>query len=784
MKKILSTLGGISLALVTVAIGIVTFIEKDQSTAAAFDLVYGAFWFELLLAICAITSLIRCFYFHPKKQIIEILLHSSIFIILLGSGITRYTGATGIVHIREGSGSNEMQMNTADGVVKKQLPFDLHLSDFQVETYPGSQMPSMYRSIVTVKENGEPVLEYYSIHMNHILKYRGYRFYQSSYDQDQRGTILSVNHDPWGIAITYFGYTLICVVFLISLFIKQSPFKRILNNKHMKYATILLFVMLVSQTGLHAKTSKYTPNKNVASHFGTLWLQNNQERIKPINTFANEVVRKITSDGHYQTYSPEQLVLGIILDREFWRNEPLFDIPSKAIIKKYNLPSDRCSYNEFFTSQGRFKLEDDMRVAMDRNENQTQFDKDLSKLGERILIYHGIENMEMLKIYPDARDINGQWFSPTIFSLPNQQNNKHIHVLKVIAQGDDQKAIDAIDQLRAYQEHTSKDILPTAFQQSIELFYNKYVPYPWMFMVYFGLGIFLLIAFFVEIYTQNSNLKLLQFGKIILTTLFTIHLCFLILRMIISGHASMSNSYETLILIGALSLLSALIFAKQSTFVLASGSMVAGVSLLVASFSWMNPEITNLVPVLKSYWLSLHVSIIMISYATAGIAFISSITSLLLMVFSKKSTYHRITAGVDHLMVVNRLFTYLTVVFLCIGIILGAVWANESWGRYWSWDPKETWALISMLVYAGILHIKRLDTINYNTILALAFGTILMTYFGVNFYLGGKHSYAGSMHVSLPMIFAYFSVPILTISAIAQIRISKLNTESQSSTDR
>jgi cytochrome c-type biogenesis protein CcsB len=245
---------------------------------------------------------------------------------------------------------------------------------------------------------------------------------------------------------------------------------------------------------------------------------------------------------------------------------------------------------------------------------------------------------------------------------------------------------------------------------------------------------------------------------------FLFHTFGLSLRWYIAGHSPMSNGYESMIFISWVTLLAGFIFSRKSAFTLSATGVLASMTLMVAHLSFMDPEITNLVPVLKSYWLTLHVSVITGSYGFLGLGAILGIITLILLSFSGKNNRDRISATIDELTVINYKTLTLGLYFLTIGTFLGAVWANESWGRYWGWDPKETWSLITIVIYSIVVHSRIIpgmkDVYTFNLLSLVAFSSVLMTYFGVNYYLSGLHSYAAGDSIPVPS-FVYVTVVVL-----------------------
>jgi cytochrome c-type biogenesis protein CcsB len=321
-----------------------------------------------------------------------------------------------------------------------------------------------------------------------------------------------------------------------------------------------------------------------------------------------------------------------------------------------------------------------------------------------------------------------------------------------------------------YQKRFSGYDLPPESKTKAESLYYRMLIFERLFPFYATIGILMLIGLIIMVLKGKKDIPL--FVKILSWILFAgflFHTLGLGLRWYISGHSPMSNGYESMIFISWVTLLAGFIFSRKSAFALSATSVLAGLTLMVAHLSFMDPEITNLVPVLKSYWLTLHVSVITGSYGFLGLGAILAIISMILLLFSDKKNVERISATIDELVVINYKSLTLGLYLLTIGTFLGAVWANESWGRYWGWDPKETWSLITIVVYSLVIHSRLIpgmkDIYTFNLLSLFAISSVLMTYFGVNYYLTGLHSYAGGDPVPVPL-FVYVAVAVLVSLAV------------------
>ena len=258
------------------------------------------------------------------------------------------------------------------------------------------------------------------------------------------------------------------------------------------------------------------------------------------------------------------------------------------------------------------------------------------------------------------------------------------------------------------------------------------------------------------------------------STSFAAHSLALALRWYVAAHAPWSDSYESMIYIGWSAALAGIIFFRKSLLTLSASCLLASIVMLVAHMSFVNPQITNLVPVLKSYWLSIHVSVITASYGFLGLCSLLGMFTLVLFALQGGKEHKEISRNILEATRINEMAMILGLSLLTMGNFLGGVWANESWGRYWGWDSKETWALVSILVYAAVLHIRFIPKLNSQYAFAVtsmfAYWSIIMTYFGVNFYLSGMHSYAAGEPIPVPTFVWVGALLMVLIAILAYFR--------------
>ena len=310
--------------------------------------------------------------------------------------------------------------------------------------------------------------------------------------------------------------------------------------------------------------------------------------------------------------------------------------------------------------------------------------------------------------------------------------------------------------------------MPSAARIKLEILYNELDLFNRLYRYYLVTGLALLSIMFLTIFRQSKLTTLLE--KVlaaVLIILFALHTLGLALRWYSGGFAPWSNAYESMVFIGWATVLAGLIFSRTSKMTLGATALLTSIILMVTHLNWLDPEITPLVPVLKSYWLMIHVAIITASYGFFALGALLGFINLILMVIRRASNGEPIKNVVKELTHINEMTLSIGVFMATIGTFLGGVWANESWGRYWGWDPKETWALIIVLTYAIILHLRFINKSRYlfNLTAVLGFGSVIMTYFGVNYFLSGLHSYAAGDPVPIPS-FVYYTLGMIGVVAV------------------
>lgn len=692
------------------------------------------------------------------------------------------------------------------------LPFSITLNDFIADKYPGTEKGySAFKSKVTVNDqNGE--LKDEEIFMNNVLDKDGYRFFQSGFDPDEKGTILSVNHDFWGTWITYIGYFLLYLGLMAILFDKGSRFgqlEKMLNKiKKKKKKGLIILVLLLSFAGFSQETTDHghiennkakidsilianAVSKEHAAKFGELVIQDNG-RMKPINTFASELLRKVSRKNTYGELDANQVFLSMTEFPRLWSQVPLIALKigndSIRDVAGVSEKAKQIALLDLFDEKGNYKLEPYLEAATNKA-NPNQFEKDFIKAHENYYLLNQALSGGILKIFPLPNDEGNKWIS-----YPELQEAKFTGVDSVITRtilpayfqllrearstGDYYEAEEILAGLTKFQMKYGGDVMPSEGKIKAEILYNKVDIFNRLYK-YFAMFGFLMFVFIIfQIFKEGKLINsLVKLCKYVIWAFFIAMTLGLIGRWYISGHAPWSDAYESVIYVGWATVFFGLAFGRRSDLTIASTAFVAAIILWVAHENWLDPAIANLQPVLDSYWLMIHVAVIVASYGPFTLGMILGATSLLLMIFTTTGNFKKMELNIKELTVVTEMALTVGLVMLTIGNFLGGQWANESWGRYWGWDPKETWALISIMIYAFVIHARLVPGLRgkwlFNVLAIFAYGSIMMTYFGVNFYLSGLHSYASGDAPVAPTFVWYIVLFAVILSLFAYFRYKK-----------
>ena len=672
------------------------------------------------------------------------------------------------------------------------LPFAIRLNEFQLERYPGSMAPSSYASEVTVIKDDKTYD--YRIFMNRTLNEGNFLFFQSSYFPDESGTVLSVNNDP-GKWPTYLGYFLLTLGLFLNFFDKKSRFRKLTKfvaNKNL--AMFVLTLALLSTQNLKANESNTLPAQEVdditirvdylnklkneskvtADKFGHLVVQSSGGRMKPLATLNREIVQKLSGKSSFMGMDANQIVLGMITRPDIWKDVKIIKINTPKLKKFLGVAESEkyISFSEAFGEKNDYLLtKESEKALLTKPIERGTYEKDIIKVDEKLNIIYSVFNGSLLNIFPkvydeQSADDNFKWYSP--LEAMQEFSGQNQAAIGSVVRGlfnstmdfDWNSANNYIDMIALYQDKVGTDIKPTASKVNAEIVFNKLDIFFNLTLAYVLLGFVMVVLAFVVIFKPEFKpAKTTKIILAILSILFAIQTFGMGYRWYLSGHAPWSDIYETLIYISWSAIFAGVIFFRNSLLALGAATIIAGIFMFTAHLTDVDPQITSLVPVLKSYWLTIHVSILTASYGFFGLSAILGFLTLIMFIFRKNRPH--LDDVVRHVSAINEISLIIGLACITIGNFLGGVWANESWGRYWGWDPKETWAYVSIVVYALVLHLRFVKSLNTPYVLAtaslLAFSSIMMTYLGVNFYLSGMHSYATGDPVPIPM-WAYLTV--------------------------
>lgn len=668
-------------------LAIATFLEQACGTDFVEKYIYHTFWFCCLWGILAALAVIALIRRQLWKHLPTLLLHGSFLVILAGAMLTFVGSRKGYVHLTVGNKVGSFVEQESGRRID--LPFTLLLDSFRVEHYPGTEAPADYVSHIRILRSGQDTDSAScsrTVSMNRILSEQGFRFYQSSFDEDKRGSWLTVNYDPWGIGATYAGYVLLGISMIGLLFSHRGEFRRLMNHPLLRKGGVFCLLLLAGSMQVQGRT---LPALSIRQADSLAYEQViYHDRVVPFNTLARDFVVKLTGRPSYAGLTPEQIIGGWLLRPDVWQYEPMIYIKNRELCRLLNLKTPYASVADLFDGQ-RYRLQDFWQGRQETGRKMSPLEKAIVETDEKVGLILMLQKGTLIR------------------PLPKDGSVKPLPLSKIRA----------------------------------ELIYNRIPFSKCLFMFNLTVG---LLAFFHLVYcglrhsSERSGLsrRINRFLVVALYAAFLFQLFGYGLRWYVGGRIPLSNGYETMQFMALCTLVLACLFRRRFPFTVPFGFLLSGFALLVAHLGQMNPQITPLMPVLVSPWLSMHVSLIMMSYALFAFIMLNGILALCIRRHERM------------LMLLSRLLLYPANFFLGAGIFMGAVWANVSWGRYWAWDPKEVWALITFLVYGMAFHSKSLSAfcrpLFFHIYMIAAFLTVLMTYFGVNYVLGGMHSYANA----------------------------------------
>ena len=670
-----------------------TVLERFHGPEYAIEHVYGSWWFVVLWALTALCIVMMLLRRESWKRPAACALHFSVLLVLLGALLTMLTGEHGEMTLQPGVANNQFSIEKHGGKREIPLPFALTLDHFEIQTYPGTHAPMDFVSYLQITDHG--AVTDAKISMNHILKHRHYRFYQDDYDE-QGNSVLAVAHDPWGVGFTYAGYILLFISLLGLFLAPNGQFRRLLQKTSSKAVLLLAFITIGCAIPMQAANKPNTLPKESADKMGQMYVMY-KGRVCPMQTLAKDFTTKMCGKARYQGLTPEQVFSGWIFYPEEWK----------------------------------------MADVIKDNE-------------EKLQLVNMLHSGQFLKMFPHSDSLqNITWYAQNDSLPANIADNESLFIRKqtllcqeYVANGDFDALNELFDKTKIYQEKYALGHVQPEVQYRAERFYNKLTAGRWLAIVNITLG---LICFALALYCVGKGRKLFKPVRIAATLWITLLCAYLallfILRWIAGGHIPMAGRFDSMNLLALSICIITLIMTKRYEMALPAGLLMTGFVLLVQMIFGANPPITHLMPVLLSPLLSLHVTVIMMAYALLFFIMLNGISAILVRLSQPYNIVY-----LERLQNISLIMLYPAVALLMGGIVIGAVWANISWGNYWSWDPKEVWALITLLIYAAPLHGFIWKSFRkpmfFHIYCILAFLSVVITYFGVNFLLGGMHSYA------------------------------------------
>ena len=738
MKKALKTAAFGVIVVIMAVMAVATFVESGQGTQFVTEKIYGSWWFALLWGIAAIAGI--CYFFTSKKTLHDITLHCALLLILAGALATSLTSRVGTVHLRYGKPSSTLVLDSGDSI---RLPFSIELKNFTIDYHNGTSMPSDYITEFTISDSTEMNVGGI-VSMNNVFDYHGIRFFQTSFDSDMLGSTLTYNEDRIGKPLTYIGYYLLFLSLVWMLFAPSGGFRKLLHDSRLRKGLSVVALLAVVPDASAASTF----SREVADAFGNMLIEKDG-RVCPFETVAMDFTKKLYGGTEYKDYSAEQVLVGFLFFEKEWRGEPVIKVKNRELrnlegLKKYS------SLNDFFTDGyvlGPY-------VEEYYKGKRTGVNKAAAELDDRIAMIMSLRDGGWLKMFPIESEGRVVWYNPTD-RLPSSTDSIQAlfirHAFNMIYETgvycqDDKALIGLIGQMRKYQEKYGGASVPDGKKLKAEHIYNN-VPFTGLlFKVNLTVGMVLMLLLVRSMIAGKRRCweKMTDTAGVAVLSLSFAALSFCIaLRWAISGRAPLGNGYETMLAVAWCVQLVTITAVWRFRYLLPFGMILSGFFLLVSSIGQMDPQITPLMPVLNSPLLSIHVSVIMMAYALLSFTFLCGVVALVIISVKRDENA---SEQIATLKLVSRLFLYPALALLGIGIFVGAIWADYSWGRYWGWDPKEVWALINFLLYAIALHDRSLPWLRrpvaYHAYMCIAFLTVLMTYIGANYFLVGMHSYA------------------------------------------
>ena len=699
LKRTAFSLLGILLLILTIA----TILEKIYGTDFVNEYIYSSVPFVILWGVTAITSLLYIIKSKLHRQPVIFLLHLSLLFILAGAFTTWIYGEQGTMRVRQG----EQQTSFTDSKgISHQLPFSITLNQFEIIYYKGTLAPMDFISHISVADKDCHRQIQGKVSMNHIFSYQHYRFYQSGYSEDNEGSVFSVSHDPYGIGITYAGYTLLLLSTVFFFFSPQSRFRQLLKSPLLhRSLTVILLLFAFSLNSNFLKANSTSPKvlpREVAEHFGDLYILYNN-RICPLQTFARDFTVKLYGSSSYKGLTPEEVLTGWLFYYDSWKNEPIIRIKSNEARKLLEIEGNYARLKDYISTINEYKLEKMMNHI--RSGEQVTDKRGIEEADEKFNIINLVCTGAMMKIFP-CRNIAGktlEWYSQSDQLPQDMDNDKWVFIRKSMSYVNEmivmKKYNDAcllLEKIKKYQQKECDGLLPADNKFKAEKIYNQFDYSKSVAMACICIGLICFIYYCHCMASQKrTSRKAIIILNILLWIVFTYLSAAICLRGYVSNHLPLSNGFETMQFMAWCTLLLTFLLQRKFAMLLPFGFLLCGLTLMVSMLGESNPQITQLMPVLQSPLLSIHVVVIMIAYSLLAFIMLNGVTAVILHQSQKECKEQ-----IERLQIISQIILYPAIFLLAIGIFIGAVWANVSWGRYWGSDPKEVWALITMLVYA------------------------------------------------------------------------------------
>ena len=732
MKHVLSS----TTALLIAAMATGTVVEKLHGATVAQDMVYHSWWFIALWGLLAASAIAVIIINRSWKRPSILTLHAALVVILAGSLTTHIGGTYGTMKLSPGV-PTASYTDDNDSTLISQLPFTVELQSFDVARYPGSMSPMDFVSVLTVSDAPDTV----TISMNNIYKHHGYRFYQADYD-DEGNSVLQVAHDPAGIALTYAGYVLLLLGLILLLTEPQGSFRKLLRSPILKRGSAVIALLLLTAVGVSAAPVRTLP-KETADKMGQIYV-NYRGRVCPLQTLAKDFTTKLCGKATYQGLTAEQVFSGWLFYYGLWEDEPMLKIKGSYVQEALGIDGKYARMADFIDPTGADKLTT-ITASLPKGDPRR---KKYRAADEKYNLIGMLTKGQLLKIFPLAGPMGSiKWYSHTDELPLTLTDDEYTFIRKQLSyctelalQGDYSSLDNVFEKIKLYQEQRAGSSLPTPSQYKAERWYNRLSTGRWLSMTGITLGLLFFGFFIFTVGRKGREVSIVRTIAVLWMVFITLYtLALFILRWIAGAHIPLAGSYDTMVFLCLCIGVVTLIAQRRYDMALPFGMLISGLVLLVAMMGGANPPVTRLMPVLSSPLLSLHVTVIMIAYALVFFTLMNGLAAVVMRALGRG------TEELERMRTISLIMLYPAVALLSIGIFIGAVWANVSWGNYWAWDPKEVWALITLLVYtiplySDVFRVFRKPMVFHIYNIA-AFLSVLITYFGVNLILGGIHAY-------------------------------------------